>query len=147
MKIYSLSILICLTLATCKTKNNQAGSQTTGDQQADEYPVQKVADGIISLEKGMEYFKTGEYIFVDLRTPEEIEEFGMIEGSIVLDMKNMSFKTKLNELDRDKKYVLYCRAGNRSARAYKMTQGMGFKTVYDLTDGFDGWMDMENVNN
>lgn len=146
MRILSLIILLSLVLGSCKTNNNEPAPQAETENEKN-YPVQKVSDGTISLEQARKYLESGEYIFIDLRTPEEIEEFGMIEGSMVLNMRDMSFKTKFNELDREKKYVLYCRGGNRSARAYLMSQGMKFKTVYDMTDGYEAWAQEEQINN
>ena len=41
--------------------------------------------------------------------------------------------------DRQRKVVLYCGGGHRSALAAKTLQQMGFRRVVSLTGGFAGW--------
>ena len=52
------------------------------------------------------------------------------------------FKTQIQEaLDPNKEVLVYCRSGSRSARASKVMQELGFKTIYDLDGGFLAWSD------
>ncbi len=41
--------------------------------------------------------------------------------------------------DRDRKLVLYCGGGHRSALAARALQQMGFRTVVSLRGGWSGW--------
>ena len=42
-------------------------------------------------------------------------------------------------LDKKKPVYVYCAVGGRSAKASKVLQESGFKTVYNLLGGFNGW--------
>ena len=46
---------------------------------------------------------------------------------------------KAGSLDRNKTHLVNCAAGVRSATACKKLETMGFKKLYDLGPGFDGW--------
>jgi rhodanese-related sulfurtransferase len=52
---------------------------------------------------------------------------------------------KIDEVtdDKDKKIVLYCGGGSRSALAAYMLQKMGFRNVLSLTGGFRAWKENE----
>lgn len=75
---------------------------------------------------------------IDVRTDAECAE-GMIEGAIQIDINSPDFEQKINALDKEGKYLVYCRSGGRSARAQGVMQGKGFKTVYNLAGGYMGW--------
>jgi rhodanese-related sulfurtransferase len=49
------------------------------------------------------------------------------------------FNVKISELDRTKKYLVYCRTGRRSGLAVKVMKGLGFKEVYDVAKGINQW--------
>ena len=84
-------------------------------------------------------------ILIDVRTPQEVAA-GKIDGAIEIDFHSPDFKTRLNALDRDKPYGVYCKKGARSAGALKMMQELGFTKVYDLEGGYDAWIQLSNNN-
>ena len=49
------------------------------------------------------------------------------------------FREKIQELDRDKPVYLYCRSGNRSGKASKIMDELGFKEIVDLKGGYKAW--------
>ena len=79
-------------------------------------------------------------VLVDVRTPDEFSE-GVIKGAINIDYRDPSFEKKISSLDKDKPYFLYCLSGKRSGEAAKQMQSAGFKTIYTLADGYQGWTD------
>jgi rhodanese-related sulfurtransferase len=79
-------------------------------------------------------------IILDIRTPEEYEE-GHIEDSVLIDFYDALFTKRLNVLDKNKTYLIYCRSGHRSALALSAMKDLGFKKVYDLDGGFNTWND------
>lgn len=79
-------------------------------------------------------------VLVDVRTPEEFSD-GVIKGAINIDYRDVSFGKKIAALDKEKPYFLYCLSGKRSDGAAKQMQSAGFKTVYVLEDGYQGWTD------
>lgn len=75
---------------------------------------------------------------VDVRTT---EEFGV---SHIKDAQNIcvtddDFEEKIKVLDKKKPVYVYCRSGNRSARAAKILKEKGFTRVYDLEGGITSW--------
>lgn len=68
---------------------------------------------------------------IDVRTPAEYTE-GHLEGAELLDLTGGDFAAALPDLDPDDEYLVYCRSGNRSARAVEMMEDAGFSDVTDL---------------
>lgn len=69
-------------------------------------------------------------IIVDVRTPAEFAE-GHLEGAVNIDIQAGDFTTQLEPLDRHAHYVVYCKSGNRSARAVNIMDSSGFTDVTD----------------
>ena len=72
---------------------------------------------------------------IDVRTPAEVAQ-GMIAGAINIDIGSADFRPRIEALDRDEAYLLYCRTGNRSAQAAALMRDLGFTDVIDA-GGFD----------
>lgn len=68
---------------------------------------------------------------VDVRTPEEFAA-GHVAGAVNVDVQADDFDARIAELPTDAAYVVYCRSGNRSARAVERMGALGFT---ELTDG------------
>ncbi len=76
---------------------------------------------------------------LDVRTEDEWNE-GIIPGAILNDIyKGQGFIYRLEELDKNKNYYVYCKAGGRSAQACTIMNQMGFKNTYNLVGGFMNW--------
>lgn len=78
------------------------------------------------------------YVVIDVRTPREIAA-GKIPGAIEMDFHGKSFNQDLEELPKDKKYLVYCKVGGRSGTAAKQMVGSGFQDVSNLAGGYDKW--------
>ncbi len=91
------------------------------------------AHGIIQQQSGK-----ADFVILDVRTPAEFRE-GHIEGAILLDISAPDFEKRLGALDRGKSYLVYCRSGNRSARAVQAMERLGFRSVYHMNQGILGW--------
>lgn len=76
-------------------------------------------------------------VILDVRTPEEESE-GLIPNSVNINLMNPDFPTKVLELDKDKTYYVYCRAGGRSASACQFMEKNGY-TTYNLLGGIQAW--------
>ncbi len=70
-------------------------------------------------------------IIIDVRTPEEFAA-GHLEGAVLIDIKDVSFDSKIAALDPDASYIVYCRSGNRSAQAVERMRGAGIDDITDL---------------
>lgn len=76
-------------------------------------------------------------VIIDVRAPEEEVE-GKIEGAINLNIMDSSFPAKVQELDKEKNYYLYCRSGARSFTAGQYMEQFGLK-AFNLSGGIQAW--------
>ena len=79
-----------------------------------------------------------DFVILDVRTPEEFTD-GHIENAINLDYYSETFRDELNKLDEGKKYLIYCRSGNRSGKALNIMQELNFREVYNMSGGILEW--------
>ncbi len=79
-----------------------------------------------------DYIKKGA-IPLDVRNREELAT-GKIEGSINIPLPEL--RERLNELDKNKTYLTYCKAGLRGYIAQRILLGNGFKAV-NVRGGYD----------
>ncbi len=77
-------------------------------------------------------------IVLDVRTPQEYAN-GHLQNAATINFFDTDFKEKVNKLDKTKPVYVYCAVGGRSAKAAKILQESGFKTIYNLLGGFNGW--------
>lgn len=78
-------------------------------------------------------------VIIDVRTENEYND-GIIANSINLDIyEGQGFIDKLQELDKSKKYFVYCRSGARSGKACELMNSLGFEEAYNLEGGILGW--------
>lgn len=91
----------------------------------------RAADAVVNPDPDVVYF--------DCREPNEYA-LGHIPGAVFLPRGNL--ETKIEALlPRDRKILIYCANGNRSALAADTMQEMGYKDVASMADGFRGWVD------
>lgn len=83
------------------------------------------APGRASAERALEQRAT----VIDVRTPEEYAE-GHIEGAELINFRGDAFTSEIAALDSKTTYVVYCRTGNRSAKAATQMRALGL-TVLD----------------
>ena len=76
---------------------------------------------------------------IDVRTVEE-HKSGYIDASLNIDFYKSSFINSLNVLDKSKTTVVYCKSGNRSRKSALIMKSLGFKSVYNLKEGMNGWL-------
>jgi rhodanese-related sulfurtransferase len=129
MKIYKLNLLLILININC----NFSKDQTTKDVSHTAINLNtSQAKAIISSDSNL--------IILDVRTPEEYAD-GKIANAINIDVKDESFKSKVTKLNKSKSYLVYCKAGSRSANAVSIMQELGFTKIYNLTNGYDEWIE------
>ena len=78
------------------------------------------------------------FVILDVRT---LGEYGPehISGAINIDYYSNSFRTNLNQLDKEKTYFIYCQSGRRSGLSLKMMRELGFSEVYNSAGGILAW--------
>ncbi len=84
-----------------------------------------------------ELVKKENTVVLDVRTPEEYTQ-GHLENAQLINYNSGNFQNEINKLDKSKTYLVYCKAGGRSAKASEELSAKGFK-VYNLEDGISSW--------
>jgi rhodanese-related sulfurtransferase len=79
-----------------------------------------------------------DFILVDVREREEIAR-GIIPCAVAMPRGILEVNMDQITTDKNKKLVLYCAGGSRSALAAWMLKKMGFKNVISLAGGYRGW--------
>ncbi|MCK5638202.1 MAG: rhodanese-like domain-containing protein [Flavobacteriaceae bacterium] len=82
--------------------------------------------------------KLGNIQLIDVRTPQEFAE-GHIDNAKMIDYMQSDFMNKMSKLDTSKVLYIYCRSGNRSGKAARKLEAMGFPKIYDLKGGILNW--------
>ena len=89
-------------------------------------------------------FKTelvkNDYTLIDLRTTPELKQTWIISWAIQIDFYAPNFKEKLSYLDKNSKYLIYCRSGNRSGSAIPIMKEMWFINVIELKSWMNTWL-------
>ena len=75
---------------------------------------------------------------VDVRTFAEYSE-GHLSGAILIDIKEPTFDSLIDQLDPTRPVFLYCRSGKRSLEAANVLEKKNFKVVYNLEGGIIAW--------
>ncbi len=95
--------------------------------------------------------KNKDIVIIDLRTPEEINTGKISKDALEINFYEKDFKDRLNKLDKNKEYFIYCAHGNRSRTAKEIMKNLGFKKVFDLKGGIITWKselyDNESIKN
>ena len=82
---------------------------------------------------------------VDIRDFRELYQKGKVPGAVHAPRGRLEFwidppsQYYRDVFNPDKRYVLYCAAGGRSALAAKTMKDMGYPEVAHLEAGFGGW--------
>lgn len=79
-------------------------------------------------------------VIIDVRTEKEFR-IEHIPNAINLDYLSNSFWEKVEKLDANKNYFIYCRSGRRSIRVCTLMRNGGFKNekIFNLDRGFVEW--------
>jgi rhodanese-related sulfurtransferase len=78
-------------------------------------------------------------VFLDVREANEWN-VARIPGAVFLPLGSVEAKVE-ETVPRDKKVVVYCRSGNRSAFAADTMRQLGYTDVASMSEGIQGWAD------
>lgn len=82
---------------------------------------------------------SSDVIVLDVRTAPETAA-GIIPNALIdFDIYQPDFDEKIDDLDPDKTYLVYCRSGVRSVHACEKMYAMGFKHLFNLRGGILAW--------
>ena len=87
----------------------------------------------------------GDVVLIDLREPGERVEHGIIPGAVSAPRGMLEFyadpasKYHKPEFAPDRRIILHCAGGGRSALAADTLQQMGYRNVAHMEGGFQSW--------
>ena len=79
-----------------------------------------------------------DFVIIDVRTPGEFAG-EHIENATNIDFYSEAFRDTLNNLDKNKTYLIYCQVGGRSGSALDIMAELNFKEVYNILGGINLW--------
>ena len=103
----------------------------------------------VSPEELKQQLDNKEIILIDVRSKDVIEAEGQIEGSVHVPRDMLEFHAdqrpdnplRKEELDPEKKTVVYCGVGGQGTLSTKTLQDMGYSDVSNLTGGTKAWVE------
>jgi rhodanese-related sulfurtransferase len=127
-------LTLIITLSSCwKIEDNNLNTTETKEFTTNIFTQIVVDDFKKELENS-------EIILIDVRTPWELITYWKIrENQLLIDINERGFSEKINNLDKHKKYLIYCWHWNRSRVARKIMQKRWFIYVKDLKGWIDAW--------
>ena len=99
----------------------------------------------LTVDQAAKEIERGDALLVDLREPEERREQGAIPGAVHAPRGMLEFWADPTssyhraEFDPDRRIILHCAGGGRSALAADTLQQMGYGNVAHLDGGFSAW--------
>jgi len=99
--------------------------------------AQKIVQ-ITSTEVSTKIEKEKKWIVLDVRTPAEFKD-GHIKNAVNIDITAEDSHQKIDKLNKKDKYIVHCRSNHRSGIAVEYMSKQGFKTIYQMSDGYTGW--------
>ncbi|MDC7226256.1 MAG: FAD-dependent oxidoreductase [Spirochaetales bacterium] len=100
------------------------------------FVAENMLEGLVENVNWNELGNYPDAVLLDVRDPEE-NELGEIPGSILVPLYEL--RKRLDELDKDKQYIVYCATGIRAYIAVRMMKQHGFKDARNLAGGFSTW--------
>ena len=99
----------------------------------------------LTAETLAEEMQRGIPLVVDIREPEELRQTGVIPGALFAARGMIEFYADPTspyhrpEFERDRRIVLYCASGGRSALATAALQDLGYAKIAHLAGGVKAW--------
>jgi adenylyltransferase/sulfurtransferase len=128
-----LIALACAWFAACSSPRPEPPAATS--------EAHAKAEGADATEMNVDSLKqrldAGEDLFVlDVRRPQELEEGGLIEGSVNIPIDDLG--KRMAEVPQDKPIVIYCHRGGRASRAAAMLRENGYTEPIEY-GGIEAW--------
>ena len=101
----------------------------------------------VSVHDALAFVDDPQVLFVDVRDSDEIQQEGKVRGAVPVSRGLLEFQADPEcpmynpALTQDKKLVLYCGTGGRSALSTKTLVDMGYSNVCHIAGGFAAWVE------
>jgi rhodanese-related sulfurtransferase len=123
-------LILTPALAACGGSTEAAPAPTTAASQ----PASPVRVGV---PEWMQAAQSPGTVIIDVRTKMEWN-MGHVAGATLIDINSADFDAKIDQLDKSKTYLVYCRSGNRSSTAANIMLKKGFTDVKNVRTGQSG---------
>ncbi len=86
-------------------------------------------------------------VIVDIREANELAESGVIPGAVHIPRGMLEFRADVASpyhnaaIDPEKRVILHCASGGRSALAARTLQDMGYRNVAHMDGGMKAWLE------
>ena len=124
-RFFGLLVLMFLGITACTQSNTSAGQELITWQEYTKMSQEQT-----------------DFQLVDVRTPEEFGA-GSIEGAVNIDFYADDFEAQLEQLDKTRPLVVFCKSGGRSNKTATRCKEIGFEKVYDIEGGYNQWKAMQ----
>jgi len=125
IRTFIFSLILMSTFTAC---NQKSSSDTV---------TTKVVLKDISVTEAAQLHSKG-YVYIDLRTPREIENDGMIASAIAIDYRSADFEQQISKLPKSDKYIAYCASGGRSSKSLATFSKYKLE-AYNMLGGYRAW--------
>ncbi len=127
-------LLGTIILTTGCGKNSDEGTTDTTTQTTQSEQVDHRLDNEAFAKK----MEVPGVVILDVRSGEEYAE-GHLVNAQNLNVNGPDFATRMVALDKSKTYLIYCKSGARSEKAYELMVAEGFTNLFTLPTGIKGW--------
>lgn len=86
-----------------------------------------------------EFSRKNSGLIIDVRGKKEYQEWHF-DGAINIPVWDIKERISVVEHNVNRFIILYCSSGLRSKKAQQILQAQGYKNVYNVIDGFYGWL-------
>lgn len=87
-------------------------------------------------EVNFEEINLNEYILIDVRSRREFRE-NHLEGAVNIPLPDVKRNIENKIKNKNRKVLVYCQSGIRSAKAVEIMEGLGYTQVYNLKGGIE----------
>ncbi len=84
-----------------------------------------------------------DFILLDVRTDHEVLISKISDKSYHIPMNDIT--SKIDDLDKNKEIIVYCKSGKRSARVCEFLDNNNFLNTYNLKGGILAWENEINI--
>lgn len=134
--IILLSVAVLAALVGCNYGGTGATQEAAAAQNTDRADQANTASKDVTAAEALALWQNRQAVIIDVRTPAEYRE-GHISGVQNIPLDELAQRS--NEVPQDKKVLLICRSGRRSAEGTELLRGKGFNNVYNVTQGMLAW--------
>ncbi len=90
----------------------------------------------MTTEEALSLWQDGKAVIIDVRTPKEYQE-GHIPDAPLIPLDQL--ESRIEEVPKDKRVLLICRSGRRSAQGTSLLRSKGFEQVENIEGGMLAW--------